>query len=288
MKKRMFVVLIGMFFIGLISAACPAGFPADAICDGSGTVFEVKDELFFCEYDGDTAEWVNKDGRFPVKLGDDSGINCKKDQTDVATGSGTSCCPIGSVCEKFFGGVWKCVTSTNQFCSDYSKDDCENYVEWVPEETFKLDKSYTGFCENPITSGPWKNASGDDCWSIKDACACVWNDNGGLDNNGICEHRVYNQTYCGDEFITVGSCSYGLSKWEDKCDIRGFIVASWNATWLPSTDPAPEDCADIIDQDVPCSSITRLPFFGLFNFIISSLAIIGIYCFILRKRENEV
>ena len=282
MKKRIYLVfLIGMFLvmINFVSAACPAGFPAGAICSESDTTFEVRDRLLSCEYDEDHSWWVNSTQRYTVKLGDAPGMQCKLDQSLIALDSNVSCCPIGSVCEKIVLGDYRCVPSSVQFCHDYeTSENCNSFVEWVPEESFKAQggSGYTGFCKNPQTAGPWKNTSGADCWSIKDACACVWEDS-------ACTNKVYNQTYCGDDFITVGSCSYKLTKWEDKCDIRGFIVASWNAT---SSGIPMEDCVDIVDQDVPCSSITRLPFFGLFSFITSCLAIIGIYCFILRKNEN--
>ena len=188
--------------------------------------------------------------------------------------AGTKCCPKGSECiEK--NGLGKCYASSVDFCHQYTTQaECNSYTNHVAENTIETIKGDTGFCNGKIISTYTKNSQ--DCWDVVKKCLCAW-------ENNNCTAKFTNQSYCGGSWINEETplCAYTISKWDDRCEIDGFIYASWNYTGGVSCTPAESEIA------IPCSEITRLGFFNWINLTAAVLLIAVIYYLIHKKSKKK-
>ena len=195
----------------------------------------------------------------------DNSVNSKK------------CCPAPLECidtgkTGIFGDIWDCKPKGVYFCSDYkTENECNGFTQWVADNTIELQKNNKNYCGNKTSF----ERDGKLC-SSKTGCKCRW------DNiNKNCTAIDTKETVCkdpgtGDEEKEEGSCSYALKKWEDKCESEGIVEAFWEAK--RTGDYPEEECRDA-KKTIQCEEVTKLGFFGIFNFVITGLIITLIYYF---------
>jgi len=136
---------------------------------------------------------------------------------------------------------------------------------------------YDGRCEQTSGEGPFDyNSTHTDCFNYT-LCECYWDA-----NEGKCKGASAKWMECfGKPPFKLDYCIYNLTKWEDHCDQpSGWIYGEWNATWMMwdtntnqyiegSTADAIANGCEPIQNNIPCSAVTRIPFFSTFNLIIS-------------------
>ena len=166
----------------------------------------------------------------------------------------------------------ECILETYaDFCKDLTtQETCESADSDIAKKSIETIKNIKGFCD-----GNYYLDS--NCKVIN--CVCYW-------DGSNCNSKF--EVDCNNGGGTNKYCTYSETKWEDYCnEDPGYISASWNAFWyenyIPITDESsiPAYCKDLETQ-IPCTVITKLPFFTWFNFIIV-ISLIMIYYFLKRK-----
>ena len=74
--------------------------------------------------------------------------------------------------------------------------------------------------------------------------------------------------------IEIGTCSYQETT-NDNCD-DGFLSYSWTSTWSGNEENRPIECVDG-SKTIECPAQIQLPFFGVYNFIVTLLIIAFMY-----------
>jgi len=267
------IVLVLISITSVLGFTCGEG---GVICDSSSIITNIAGDNFFCE---EGLYWTNSEGTYGIlPVGT---YTCFQNPEDVAQGSSETCCPAGSRCGIDSGEVdeyGKCVQAAEIYCWEYGDDEeaCNRDVSNVGARTVEYAMEDDGFCNRIIE---W--ADGDvDCYD-QIICGCSWDDS--MDDGEKC---VGNWT---QDFINCnpdedGGCTMGRGNVIDNCDTDGEMIISWVATPFGSyvgMDPNP--C--VSETKTHLCSMIELPFFNIFNFLVSVGILFVIYCFILKRLE---
>lgn len=241
---------------------------AETYTDESSSEFDLNLNYPICSADG--LNWINYALNPPVltpTTGDNG--NCYSPEGFA----GTKCCPESAECiEK--DGSGKCYSSSVDFCHQYTtQEECDDYTNHVAENTIETIEDDDKFCDGKILA---EYADGQSCWDVVKDCICKWSD----DITKNCTAKFLDQSYCENAWIEPPNeeCVYSISNWDDRCEIDGFIYASWAYT-------GGELCSIAETIQIPCSKITRLDFFNWINLIAAVLIIGVIYYLYSRKKE---
>jgi len=287
MKNLLLVVVMLIFLVSFVGAetlceltGCPSEwcstFGDNIICDGSSSNINIIDPLYFCEADG--RHWTNTSGSFPVsQIEGDGLLSCY--QAEIAEGSRDTCCPPGTTCNVGtglveIGAVGTCwAVAGLDYCWDYDNSaDCNNDTGNVGRksvEDFKGD----GFCSQIFE---WNNGT-EDCFNAI-ICGCYWNQ-----ITGNCSAIWINDSI--NCISPDGGCiETFVSKDESGCDLpNGKAIFTFKSEhWGGYSADMCEDGT----YEVPCSKLSRLPFFGFFNIISVVMILIVFYCFRLKRDLN--
>ncbi len=101
----------------------------------------------------------------------------------------------------------------------------------------------------------------------------------GFDSDCFCE---WSSNKCGFGFdtintetnITIGTCVFDENSVDDCSD--GFLSYSWVTSWTGNPEDKPSSCADG-SRVIECPAQVQLPFFGIYNVLLSIIIIIVIY-----------
>jgi len=124
-----------------------------------------------------------------------------------------------------------------------------------------------------------------ECNIYIDDCTCQW-------TGSACEDN-FNDTVIGIDSsgesyeLETGQCHFSTIEVNNDCDGSGFITYKRTATYDGEVDYSdllniPAYCIDH-EYQIACVETAKLPFFTWFSFMMSSVAIVGIYFFIRKK-----
>src|SRR3989339_714310 len=201
------------------------------------------------------------------------------------------------------------VQDVTPWCSNYetevSCNDCD-YIGCNAAENSVNEKVFEAFPEiwNDTRCGD-EIAGPDPSCSYLMLCKCIWNS-----STNKCDYTWDSSPGldCDTDSPTVGSCKYSEST-VDNCN-DGFLEYSWSTTWAWGADngyatysngPSDEITDYVLENGlyyydpfklserciggsniIPCPAKIQLPFFGVYNLIITISLIAGIY-FVLRR-----
>lgn len=269
-EKLLFLIvglslIVGPFLIGITSAevCLEHGNLKAELCDGVLSTIDITSDKLYCESSG--RHWINTSGTYSSLIYNlPNELGCY--QEIIADGSKRHyCCPSGSECETGNHPSGKiglrCIVSKVHNCRNYTNEDsCNGDIANVGIQSVELSgERGEGFCSEPLE---WINSAGDSCYKIKD-CRCEWNT-----STNICSQRWNDINAGGSPTCTPSSngCIETLISIDDTgCQFPGG-VAIYTYTSTPiGTNPNPP-CLDG-KVEIPCSKLTRLPFFDYLNLI---------------------
>ena len=160
----------------------------------------------------------------------------------------------------------------------------------------------SNFCDES-TDGFFAYQSGDICRVLKGPCNCEWTPNSPANPTGagICQGTYPEfEIACSDlndnpddtNPISDFQCRKKTNPLEDKCAEEGIYVLSWTAqiyevvgeTAIPTGETTPSCDAGTKTFSCPNNNV-QLPFFTIFNLMISLMTILGIY-FLMRIEKR--
>ena len=240
-----------------------------------------------CIIEDGVSYWNENGGVFTRSIND-----CyRPDGTDTSGNVQTTCCPSSGLTECNIN-TGKCQLGP-QFCEQADTQEvCEGLTVASPQLNDILQQDYGlnctineadfgKFCHQRVECGCKWEASDSECISFSEHE--ITDRNTGLPigsgSQGICNSTgriIENEQRCEFDFSIV-----------DNCDSTGFIDRTWTVEWLnsdgtPSSTLPPLYCQPGDDQ-VTCENIVKLPFFGLWQVILTIVSLAGIY-FIFRRR----
>jgi hypothetical protein len=187
-----------------------------------------------------------------------------------------ACCPTSSVLS-FCNSNNKCGQGNPSFrCEDYKTDiDCLRDTMGAGVNS----ASKPALCGS---SASFLNTIGNACVNVT-SCSCFWNN---AQRKCISRESKVMECDCDGCVYDYGSCNYEVTSRVDNCDnAKKNIVFSTNASWIPGTYADAEAMARCVNvvREYPCASSAKLPFFGLYNFIIALGVIFAVYAFKILK-----
>jgi hypothetical protein len=200
--------------------------------------------------------------------------NCSRYYNPSIVGS-TGCCPTNYFCSLSSG---QCSRTTQTGCAQYNtSDDCRNDVNRVADASFEsLYPSLGDICRSQTS---YQSAMGNSCINFS-ICSCYWNS-----TLSRCGPSINYSSLCQGGSSSSKVCNWLESSTENLCGSQGKIVVTYNASGdVGSLMPNGVNCSNI-QTDYPCSASVQLPFFDKFSFILSLLAIVGVY-FIVSRKSN--
>ena len=309
-NKNYIICFAFMFLLGVsLVAFASAAFIPDEDVDVSST------ETSFnaggasqCIIDGASANWIDfgEDGNplDPV----DATNDCYRENGIIGESGPAypNCCPIDHVCVPDSDG------GDNKVCVEipgYVVDGCEDYVteeECTGSNTQNIEQSIydyisdmleidvddvEGICSDEDAE-PYEFMDGDRCWLFIGGCKCSW-DSG--DEECRNSYDLYDCNEEDNTFETYFDCEVQTNELEDLCDTDGIVRIEWEATLkekdLLTGDVISEDAGETdicqdgsYERECPIVEV-GMPFFTLFNLIITALAIVGVYFVWSRKKE---
>lgn len=192
-----------------------------------------------------------------------------------------SCCPLGYQCVNGTGSTSSgyrrhyCEFTGINYCFQYqTQEECENYTNEVVVNTIEYLGGFCGVQENSASREGTRI-----CWN-QSTCKCKWDS-----DDGNCT-AVTNITHPCNTTISnpdpIGSCTWVLDSWEDRCDENGVIIAKFIGN---EEGEYPGDCNTDKQMQIPCESIVKLNFFEKYQILIAILTLISIYFLIYNKNE---
>jgi hypothetical protein len=179
--------------------------------------------------------------------------NCMR----VFGGVNRKCCPWGQTCSNFGAGDYKCILDGTDACMDYKTEAaCADYNPFAAFQSVDLSRG-EGFCGSLDASG-----------AITE-CECSWNAGSGTCQPGWRKVQIGAD---GTE-TTLQSCQYQCS--ESGC-IGGIKTVSCSASGVGGCDPTSDQTS--------CYVPTEIPFFTLWNAIITLAVLVGLYYVLLRRK----
>lgn len=207
-----------------------------------------------------------------------------------------NCCPGGFSCNRNTGNCEENIGEVIS-CGDFTtKTSCEGavvgdieqsiydiFVEGLDDsgsfdETTDILDEELNFCESFD-----KYETSDQC-VILGNCACTWE---GTETVGVCKN-YFESVDCNEidnPNPEILSCETTIDQIEDQCDSGGYQILSWDGTVSDANGNELDDtnwCGDG-ERRFKCPSESTLPFFTLFNFVLSGMMIGLVYFFFRRK-----
>lgn len=259
MKKEIIFLLYVIFFTSIVSSAY-SGDTSVSITSDNATCFRTDMVSYWADSYSNIIEVV-----FNKSNATDGGMlgNATKYSSD-----GEACCPRGYILTSN-----KCVFSPLETpsCSTLkTKESCESISPLIAYDWINNEFDVNGKCG--VTSDSYYNATGALC-SNSTMCNCEWKE-------GKCVDLLFTDKFCiEDDGPTItSSCYWTQESMENKCEDEGKIILKFKATLESGNNP---DCTDR-DVVYECAVSTKLPFFGVFELVISSI-IVGIVYFLYRR-----
>lgn len=154
---------------------------------------------------------------------------------------------------------------------------CGNYVD---EGNCGSDTTLCQVAPNGVPEGI-------DCSNPAITCQCVW-------ATDVCE-TTYSEQEEG-EIGSYGSCIVGEETVDENgCD-DGFLTTSLAGTWIWNEEENPDhldpdgkkaQCEEVGTKVIECPAQIKLPFFGFYNIITTTLIIAMAYLFIISRRKKR-
>ena len=179
--------------------------------------------------------------------------NCMR----VFGGVNRKCCPWGQTCSNFGAGDYKCILDGTDACMDYKTEAaCADYNPFAAFQSVDLSQG-EGFCGSLDASG------------VITECECSWSAGDGTCQPGWRKVQIGAD---GTE-TTLQSCQYQCS--ESGC-LGGIKTVSCSASGVGGCDPTSDQTS--------CYVPTEIPFFTLWNAIITLAVLVGLYYVLLRRK----
>lgn len=262
------------------------------------TNFELLSTTPYCISGSETSSWRFWDIATSTIINEevtDASANCFNNAGEPSP----TCCPdnagecITEIGNPDFG---KCAGAQHPlYCEDYNADRyggdtalaqtaCDNYHPEVGERSVNRQVGLNDYCGSTIS----EIVGIDTCWRLVSNCRCEWKD-------GACESKFsLSGSSCTGGGSDTGTCRFITVAEDDQCSTLGTITYSWESRWEddlgnlivdPSNQP-PLGCQDKQKQFL-CEDIPKLPFFTMFNFIISIISITFIYTIMIKKEIKK-
>lgn len=177
--------------------------------------------------------------------------------------NGEWCCPKNYECNSEGKCVQLDIKYSGDVCTTLSKEACNTSSNVFASSLMnKFDSKYLGMCGS---------GSFGVCTNIT-TCSCAWDE-----NKKKCALLAVEKRVCLDGTISSANCSWveDFDKGQDLCGTEGKLIVVYSATG-ESVDGKPCEEQRV---EYPCTVSVQLPFFDKFTFILSVLAIVGIYFF---------
>jgi hypothetical protein len=204
--------------------------------------------------------------------------------------NGEYCCPESQECNTATG---ECVDSEMVLCAHYkNQEDCNADRAGVAEYSIKRDREDGKTCPQDI------GYDNNGCQEYLTGCGCAWDA-----AIGNCTVQVNVSSSCGvGTYPEIGKCIYTEST-SDTCEDDDYLTYSWtaewkwhaeNIAWKANTAQGNGNYYDPLNQEaackegsksIPCPSSIKLPFFGIYQLLISVMGIAVIYGFLKRKED---
>jgi len=185
---------------------------------------------------------------------------------------------------------------------DSDEGECKSF--WKIVEEF-----YCGYCGDNMVNLSWETCDdknheeGDGCSS-----GCMIEDEGELCGDEI-ENQDWEECDDGNNGWDSDACSPTCRMQKEDCNTieipsgdggtcfiteitdddceNGFITYSWEGTWTGEQNGSDYDtCVAGGERTVPCPAEIQLPFFGIYNFIITFMLIGLIYAFVIFRKKQ--
>lgn len=241
-----------------------------------------------CSEDSSTASWRVYSGANLIE--EEPIINSSGDVGNCfahVNETGRSCCPGNLICINETDGNGNPTSrgvcqATADYCfqlTTHGKTACES-AEGIGENSI-------GQIGNSSVCGlqlEYTDPSAGICFD-KTSCECRWDED-------QCVPATVNKTEScvsnGGIPNSIDTCSWiaDETKTVDNCDNpEQNIIIYYNPKWesTNSSKPAPESCNKERSVEYSCTTTVKLPFFNLFGFLLSGVAIVGIYFWLGRK-----
>ena len=192
-----------------------------------------------------------------------------------------TCCPSGFQCNTTTQKCELAIAITS--CGDYkTKTNCENFNPTSIKSSIEnLGKGIIGTSPGDFCNSPKEVSKDGKCAILSGPCECRW------DNvaNKCQSFFLIEECSSDDPYITY--CKTQTTEVTNKCSTDNTYEISWTGQVIDSVGEVVTEensifCSGGI-KTFPCPSTSKVPFFGLFNFILSILAI-GIIYLLLRKK----
>ena len=192
----------------------------------------------------------------------------------------STCCPSGFQCNT---NTQKCrpVTSVSS-CGDYTtKETCDNFnPSSIKSSIQDLGRGIIGANPGNFCDSPKEVTKDGKCAILSGPCECRW------DNvaNKCQSFFLIEECTSDDPYITY--CRTETTQVTNKCSSDGVYEISWTGRVVDSIGAVVEEntqfCLGGL-KTFPCPSTSKVPFFGLFNLIISVFIIAIVYFFFRKK-----
>jgi len=175
---------------------------------------------------------------------------------------------------------------------------CEQSANWDVHVFEGIESTYNslpnGFCKSPSLTFVPDNAedkySKETC-GYYNSCSCKWDDSSGLCKNNVVTKRNGNINLCGEgSEVKQSYCSTNLIKTLGSCE-RGSVTLVWNAIFFDKNGEAlpfsenPSWCKAGTKVILCSVNSTKVPFFGLFGFVLSLMIILVYYFYNLKIKS---
>lgn len=292
MKKGFIIGLFCLIFINLI------GIVFAQISGDANVEFSLANAQHSCQYnvEGDVSYWVWWEQIGDILHRDEVGIPIPPKFSCYYEGGWPSdgCCPDNLQCVSDSADALfnQCNGFAPEVCSDYNP---ENYGSIAAAESYckafnintaiKSVEDMTGIegiCDGDysvsIPDGTIVGKTG--CNQYTSNCRCYWDD-----STNKCKSTSTSYIFCDDGPHSEGNCTQDTVNKIDECNEKGLITYIWTALWEDSEgEPAPAWC-DGGTKTFNCNMI-KLSFFTFMNVVLVILIIVGIHCFMNKKKDK--